>query len=65
MTEQFLFRKDPIAMLNKIGQDAENLRLELNGLTSATKFIALDIEFPFFKRIEHKPPPCPDTTAKL
>jgi hypothetical protein len=64
MAKQFLLGKDPIAVLHEIGQDTKHLWHKFNGPTGATEFIALDIEFPFFKRIEHKPP-CPDKTAVL
>jgi hypothetical protein len=50
-------------MLYEISQDTEHLWLELNRLAGAAELVAFDVEFPFFKSVEHKSPH-PDITAK-
>ena len=39
--EQFLLGDDPVAVLEKIGQDIEHLRLELDELAGIAQLVAL------------------------
>jgi hypothetical protein len=55
--QQIVLVDDSVAMLDEIGQEVENLRLQLQELTATPQLASPDIEHVFAKGVPHCPPP--------